>query len=546
MDSLISHSSNSSLAVHENESPSLSSMGVYGDNQDLSTSAAATNAAPLSSSILRRSTPIAIYPRRSRSGSGDRPQSRTDDDDSSDYQSEAEEKESSESGLHYGRKNAASGDMSQSLPSVRLLQAPLLASCSVPTPIEDECTYYSTMLPPPMALSESLPGSVARSRSVMPSGLTGSSWMTARGAAIPTSYGSLRESHIRGQFLDGPRSFRDRRTGQLCTGRPPLRVRFEEDRAWASPEVLSIGERIQQQQNQYQHQHQQSSASASQTDFSASKQSEDKGEQGQTDANAHVHAHASSLSALMENAQIDDDIVPEKNGYKHSGIAEPSISFYDEQEDAFSKLPDNVLSTSLTGLELLQRGIKMYDDDQNTMPTSSDTSEVNNNSNNISSTPVWSDESVPRDAQGNNSLLSRSFSDPTPRSIRNLRSSYGNMPAMRSPNIGPRMSSPLFAQTRQMSGVALFPAQPALASEAPSAGPSSFLMSAVQANAQQQQHVGNIQSMAAAYQPYGMYPATFALGTAIGQEDGAPEAVSMAVAENVNPDTEGAFDMDLE
>lgn len=115
------------------------------------------------------------------------------------------------------------------------------------------------------------------------------------------SYGSLRESQLAGRFLDGPSSYRDKTSGQIKQWAQEHRVRFQQNSIMSK----SPSERMRQQQ----------------------------------DATETTTTHQSSLSELM------------------SASSAPQSSFVDHD---YSLLQDeNVLSTSLTGLELLQRNLSI-------------------------------------------------------------------------------------------------------------------------------------------------------------------------------------------
>lgn len=127
------------------------------------------------------------------------------------------------------------------------------------------------------------------------------------------SYGSLRESQLAGRFLDGPCSYRDARSGQI----KPRVDRFQNQQSSSSPmdeTTSSLGERIQQAQQQ-----QAQSQEATPT--------------------------TSTLSNMMNSTTVQQ------------GLAQ---SFAD-QDQALCLENDKYLSTSLTGLELLQRGLAVAD-----------------------------------------------------------------------------------------------------------------------------------------------------------------------------------------
>ena len=224
----------------------------------------------------------------------------------------------------------------RSLPA-RLLRAPRLGSVAKREDDLIETMAGQQLLPPPMELHNSSSDIDPLSSAVVEPPVS------------KVSYGSLRESNVRGRFLDGPASYRDRRTGQLKQGH---RVHFKEESNTAvvvHGDGLSIGERIMQSRKQQQ------------------KTSEDE-------------APASGLAAMMEGSPAQ---VPLPDAYPNDSL--PDL------DRSFSGLPQNALSASLTGLELLQRGLGA-----------------------LSTTERESLHELPLDEHGRNAVLARSFSDPSP------------------------------------------------------------------------------------------------------------------------------------
>lgn len=164
-----------------------------------------------------------------------------------------------------------------------------------------------------------------------------------------TSYGSLRESHQRGKFLDGPSSYREPRSGQIR----PLdnRTRYQTSASVSSslPQPVSIGERIQQ----------------------ARYQQETRLKEQQLQKQVHLQGHGgvkesvgvSSLSLMMDEASKKTatsrppdqrsalerptkvgtiDYVPIRDT---ANVAPPDLSVFD---------PPTMLSTSLTAFEILR------------------------------------------------------------------------------------------------------------------------------------------------------------------------------------------------
>jgi hypothetical protein len=282
-----------------------------------------------------RSTPIAIV--RDKSAQSDRHPDTSDDDDSVDVEFDAEE--------------IADRNTSRSLP-VRLLRAPFLGS----VPSNEDYISYQNMLPPPMELSE----------------------QPAAGGQIyadqGTSYGSLRESNVRGRFLDGPSSYRDKGTGDIRSIQHRVRFRDNSTISSSAPShSISIGERIMRSRKM----------------------------QAKNEVDKPSEERTSSLSAMLESTDgsgvTDPDMLNHSLGVsamKAPGNQLPTAFYDDESED---RLSSNMLSTSLTGLEVLQRGARFgsvqegASDDDSDAPTA-----------------------IPRESTFNGAMMSRSLSDPVP------------------------------------------------------------------------------------------------------------------------------------
>jgi hypothetical protein len=236
-----------------------------------------------------KSTPIAIV--RDSFTRDNNPDTSDDDDD---------EYDDSVIDVDLDALRIARAKTSRSLPG-RLLRAPFLGSM----PSNEDYIFYQDMLPPAMALSEQPAegGPVAA---------------TDKG----TSYGSLRDSHMRGRFFDGPSSYRDKLTGDIRSTQH--RVRFKENTTVSSSaptHSMSIGERIRQSREQ-------------QANRLVQKATQD--------------CTSSSLSSMLEGTD-DGENVSTASG---PPVNQQSVTFY--EEDAESQLDSNMLSTSLTGLEVLQ------------------------------------------------------------------------------------------------------------------------------------------------------------------------------------------------
>lgn len=256
--------------------------------------------------------------------------------------------------------------LSSSLPS-HLLRAPRLTALSDKQSENKPSIQYPTMLPPAMASAENPLGA---------SGLSG----VAFGTEDRTSYGSLRDSNSRGRFLDGPSSYRDKNTGDIRVLEHRVRFRDGQNMAQSLPASMSIGERIMQ----------------SRLKKKENTQSQDKPQP------------TSSLSALMD-ASIDDH-KPSPVQQREGTMQQPknrTVTFYDEEYSR--SLPDNMLSTSLTALEVLQAGFG----GKSAKHSSTDSDTCGSAQPDHSRAFEKLDE-LPRDAFGNNAILSRSLSDPTP------------------------------------------------------------------------------------------------------------------------------------
>ena len=305
-----------------------------------------------------RSSPIAIV----RSGEDQKrhPDTSDEEDDDEDGTIDVEFE-----GLSLASTATSGRTSSRSLPS-HLLRAPRLGS--VPSRNENTLDQCPTMLPPAVQSSENPLGPTP----------AGSSSAVRFGDNNETSYGSLRDSHERGRFLDGPSSYRDKRTGDIIRQGGRQRVRFQDSAPASLPTSLSIGDRIR---------------------ISQQKQAAKK--RGST--SQQKSEPTSSLTALLEAspAQRPEPEPDTPLPYVHPGTTSSSNprtpTFYDQDNE--NGLPHHMLSTSLTGLEVLHR----LGSAAATQPLTRDAPTLFENM-----------QELPRDATGTNALLSRSHSDPTP------------------------------------------------------------------------------------------------------------------------------------
>jgi hypothetical protein len=282
------------------------------------------------------SSPITILRRRSSSKKND---------DTSDDDTDVDESDHRNVGAHAAH---------QSLPA-RLLRAPLLGS----VPTDEEYMSRRNLLPPPMRLSEQ----------------DDTDDWDQPDATV--SYGSLRDSQLQGRMLDKPSSFhKDRRIGALRQ-----RVQSSKISMASSAPVqtgLSIGERIQQQRKLQQ--------------TLSSKRMED----GRPIGNAAKQEPTSSLAAMLESTSLASNT--ESKSAIHNALeinATTAANDFDDSPPGSMLFDDsNVLSQSLTGLEILQRGFREQDVRRNLGTSFTATS----------STTVQDP-----------SILNRSFSDPVSR-----------------------------------------------------------------------------------------------------------------------------------
>jgi hypothetical protein len=289
-----------------------------------------------------RSTPIAIA--RDYGGQQDRHPDTSDDDYSV--------ADDSVTDVELDALRIADGSTSHSLP-IRLLRAPKLGS----VPSNEDYISYHNMLPPPMVLSE----------------------QPAAGGQVNadqgTSYGSLRDSHERGRFLDGPSSYRDKKTGDIRSTQH--RVRFRDNTtisASAPSHSMSIGERIMRSRKLQ------------------AQNGEDKSSEERT----------SSLSAMLQATDDAPTFAPGLAGLSARASAanasanQKSVAFYND--DSEDRMSSNMLSTSLTGLEVLERATRFDSVQEGASDSDSEGS-----------------AELPRDSNNHNALLSRSLSDTVPR-----------------------------------------------------------------------------------------------------------------------------------
>jgi hypothetical protein len=293
---------------HENNTPFQGESRTYYGWQSLSSS---LGEQPRSSQPTK-SSPIAIIRSHHRGlpGHNDPPRGSEDDDDDDDDDSIMNvEMDALKLQEQYGDEEKIAASYSEERKvSASLLKAPYLGSRS-------RSENYISL--PPMSLSMSM-GSRGVSR------VEHTTLME-----IHAGYGSLRDSHQKGKFLDGPASYRDGRSGQIK--RLDHRVRFHASSAQPS---ISIGERIQQARKK--------------------KEIEKQQEQDQKEP------ATSSLSAMMDSVVIQksEDTTcydGEKPTHVHAFAAGDGAAraFGDFNFGAGEEEERNMMSTSLTGIEVL-------------------------------------------------------------------------------------------------------------------------------------------------------------------------------------------------
>jgi hypothetical protein len=509
-----------------------SSPMIYSQQQHLQqqypTTAAAASPATSSSSGLRssvtRSSPIAIVPSNHNNNSADTITSRqnrnhllrqqadlasSDDDD--DYVNDNDGNDDDDDDdsvvdverdamklratrrlgdvLNQHTSSSATTTTSRSLPS-RLLRAPRLSF--IPTRDVDVARWMNedndlgpeTILPPPMALADvetqmassfssarAVP-SRSKSSSLLPQTSSAATTLSSYGA---TAYGSLRESHLRGRFLDGPQSYRDSTTGDLKRivqqeqqqhhqrhhhHHHHHRVRFQEEQSAStytgdSPisnsinnrqnnnhKNLSIAERMRQATAERQKKTNSSGSDSSCAAAAAATTATNDGEtrsdapreptsrlaaifgdrdSRQHEQSSHDRVHNDAAAASIRDGK-QEDMIPAaaavtaasaalEYGWRND-VDMGGHNIRDNDHEIVDSLrPRQMLSTSFTGLELLQRGLRLA----TIIDTTS--SSINNDGGvgGESSETLYFDspEFLPRDAQGNNAMFGpRSYSDP--------------------------------------------------------------------------------------------------------------------------------------
>mmetsp|Transcript_5217 Transcript_5217/g.8238 ORF Transcript_5217/g.8238 Transcript_5217/m.8238 type:complete len:583 (+) Transcript_5217:67-1815(+) len=228
-------------------------------------------------------------------------------------------------------------------------------------------------------------------------------------------YGSLRDSHERGRFLDGPSSYREPTSGRIR--QLDHRLRYH-----GRPPELSIGERMQQARKLKEIQ---------QKEQARRNSSSDDGEKPNEKQTA-----TSSLSAMMNEVSITSHSAQEAAGDSSSLGEEILIpvmtnemaSFRDDEvQQMMTDTSNLMLSTSLTAFEILKTtNVHVYSDDNGYRQSSS---------RGVTVPSGEANQTTPGDAAVASNLkqhhqhfqpLARSMSDPTPRFSQQMSSRTNN------------------------------------------------------------------------------------------------------------------------
>jgi hypothetical protein len=206
----------------------------------------------------------------------------------------------------------------------RLLRAPFLGSI----PTSDEYLRQRNLLPPPMRLSDNDDNMADVTDPVEQSS-----------ARWGLSYGSLRESHSQGRFLEAPLSLLDdrRKTGTSNGRTIPVQS------------GLSIGERIQQQRKLQQMLRSKSNSNVTNSSESGTG----------THAAATSKEQISTLAAMMEASSMTDHrqeqvLLANRNGAGDVSFSSRQLVHHPPGDRGDAEVTEPVvLSSSLTGLQVL-------------------------------------------------------------------------------------------------------------------------------------------------------------------------------------------------
>jgi len=476
----------------------------------------------------QRSNPIAIV----RTGDGGDRFDTSDSDQEEDGDDEylMDVVDNGSAGFVDRRRGGTGG--ARSLPS-RLLRAPRLGSMRPADDDEIRCDDDDGMLPPPMALGgdggNGNAATTAAGRGTTTT-ISGAAGFGGPGTFTGPAYGSLRDSHLRGRFLDGPASYRDRRTGDIR--RVQNRVRFREGSSDSNDDahgLLSIAERIIQQKKKH-----------------GSQQPSDSSSDNAGGNDGSKEGTTSSLSAMLESSDGNAEsaissslplprhetsvLIGPSNNYHDNAVAVAQKPFYEVEQDESERA--GMLSMSLTGLEVLQsislgagRGTGAQQQQQQQHQQQITRQPLR---------PLDVLEELPRDpTTGYNVLLPRSLSDPTP----NVRHRYFSPSSADGRSVrGGVLSSP--ASVHRASPPIPPVSMPRAAAAAATAAAASSISSQATISHFRQLQPQQRQSSAFLMHPLTANAATTAnvVGDDFANED--DHATN-------NPDTEAAFDMDI-
>lgn len=223
------------------------------------------------------------------------------------------------------------------------------------------------------------------------------------------SYGSLRESHQRGRFLDGPSSYREPTSGRIQ--QLDHRLRFH-----GRPQPkLSIGERIERKIQLKGQAGKKQGSEATRRDESNGKQPVASSLSAIMDK---VSMSADSTTAGSERGEVSSDGVGKEtwtpvptNVFHHTSLQED----LDEQTTIFREPPSMMLSTSLTAFEVMKTSNLNRGNVASTYASQSSSALA---AANLSATSGFIDAASANQANARTQVfqpLARSMSDPNPR-----------------------------------------------------------------------------------------------------------------------------------
>ena len=187
--------------------------------------------------------------------------------------------------------------------------------------------------------------------SLPPMSLAGDSAYLGEPPESIVSYGSLRDSHERGRFLDGPSSYREPMSGKIRQLDHRLRYHGRQ------PE-LNIGERLQQSRKQRELRLKEEKKKEKITGIDSDLNGETVGGKREAQSSLSAMMMDASQNAIEGGTGVDDRI--EDNLFLNTerlvpiGNESTMSSIHREHHSSISLSPRNMLSTSLTAFELLK------------------------------------------------------------------------------------------------------------------------------------------------------------------------------------------------